>query len=321
MYRMVDCGTWDDPWFESLEPQGKLFFLYLLTNPRSTSCGAFEITPRKMSFETGIPQEQIETWLASWSPRVQWWPEHQIVFLKNFYRRQSNSEKVRINAAGIVAKFPDQVRKAIYTVYPEFQSPDDTLSIPHEYPTDKRNVTETEQDVTELPPLSPLGDDEKTAEPPKPKPKEARGTRIPPDWEPSPLDMGRMRVLQVTDAEMARETEKFRDYYTATGKPMKDWSAAWRNWIRKAIEIRPAHQPLRVVGNDPDPAMAAWLAVVRHKQTGNGFPVNPQTQRIVIPARILDAADAVGGVDAIDPGNNYQRKDFLAAYRAAEVAS
>jgi hypothetical protein len=163
MYRMVDCGTWDDPWFESLEPQGKLFFLYLLTNPRSTSCGAFEITPRKMSFETGIPQEQIETWLASWSPRVQWWPEHQIVFLKNFYRRQSNSEKVRINAAGIVAKFPDQVRKAIYTVYPEFQSPDDTLSIPYPDPSDKRNVTETEtrQDKTETetPPKPPAGEE------------------------------------------------------------------------------------------------------------------------------------------------------------------
>jgi hypothetical protein len=81
-------------------------------------------------------------------------------------------------------------------------------------------------------------------------------------------------------------------------------------------------QPVaRKVRNEGDQAMAAWLQVVRHKQTGNGFPVNPQTQRIVIPARILDAADAVGGVDAIDPGNNYQRKDFLAAYRAAEVAS
>jgi len=168
MYRMVDCGTWDDPWFESLEPQGKLFFLYLLTNPRSTSCGAFEITPRKMAFETGIPQAQIEGWLASWAPRVQWWPEHQIVFLKNFYKRQTNSEKVRVNAARLVAVMPAEVRKAIYKVYPEFQPAEDRVSIPDEYPTDKqdRDVTETktEQDGDETPPLPPQG--EQVAHPP-----------------------------------------------------------------------------------------------------------------------------------------------------------
>lgn len=73
-------------------------------------------------------------------------------------------------------------------------------------------------------------------------------------------------------------------------------------------------------GAPPDPAMAAWLAVVKHKQTGNGFRVN-DAGRVVVPGRILDAAEAVGGIDAIDPTNGYQRKDFLAAYRAAEVAT
>ncbi len=161
MYRLVDCGTWDDPWFESLAPQGKLLFLYLLTNPRSTSCGAFEITPRKMAFETGLSQDFIEKMLRSWAPRVQWWPEHQIVFLKNFYRRQSNSAKVRVNAAKLVADMPSVVREAIYMEYPEFLPGEDTLSIPYGDGIDKQNVTETEteteQDGDETPPLPPRG--------------------------------------------------------------------------------------------------------------------------------------------------------------------
>src|SRR5687767_13685874 len=107
MYRLVDCDTWTDTWFESLEPVGKLFFLYLLTNPRSTSCGAFELSVRKMSFETGIPDAQIERWLAEWAPRVMWWPERSIVWVRNFYRRQGNTnEKTRINASRLVALMP-----------------------------------------------------------------------------------------------------------------------------------------------------------------------------------------------------------------------
>lgn len=59
MYRQVDCGTWDDPWFADLHADAKLLFLYLLTNRRSTAAGAFEITTRQMAFETGLEQDRI----------------------------------------------------------------------------------------------------------------------------------------------------------------------------------------------------------------------------------------------------------------------
>jgi hypothetical protein len=148
MYRLVDCGTWDDPWFESLEPHGKLFFLYLLTNPRSTSCGAFEITPRKMAFETSIPPGEIDRFLSEWTPLVQWWPEHQIIFIKNFYRRQNNNERVRVNASRIVAGMPQEVQQAVWMVYPELKPPPDTLSIDHPYPIHRPCINVTKRDVT-----------------------------------------------------------------------------------------------------------------------------------------------------------------------------
>ena len=119
MYRMVDCATWDDPWFESLHPKGKLFFLYLLTNPRSTSCGAFEITPRKMAFETGLTVEDVEGFLKAWAPKVQWFPEHSIVFLKNFYRRQVHLPRFARDARRRVAALPEQVQSHVLSEYPE----------------------------------------------------------------------------------------------------------------------------------------------------------------------------------------------------------
>ena len=36
---------------------------------------------------------------------------------------------------------------------------------------------------------------------------------------------------------MKDETEKFIDYAKANEKKFIDWVAAWRNWMRKALEI------------------------------------------------------------------------------------
>jgi hypothetical protein len=35
-----------------------------------------------------------------------------------------------------------------------------------------------------------------------------------------------------------QQTQLFVDYYIASGKTMKDWSAAWRNWMRKAADYQ-----------------------------------------------------------------------------------
>lgn len=38
--------------------------------------------------------------------------------------------------------------------------------------------------------------------------------------------------------DQIKQTELFMDYYLGTGKTMKDWAAAWRNWMRKAAEYQ-----------------------------------------------------------------------------------
>lgn len=136
MYRRLECSTWDDPWFSELAPDAKLLFLYLITNRRTTACGVFEITLRAIAFETGIGQSgDIEDVLAELKDRVTWWPEHQVIFVKNFYRWQSdatNKGNFRIGAIRALSEFAPEVIATVTHVYPELN--DGEVSHPQPIP-------------------------------------------------------------------------------------------------------------------------------------------------------------------------------------------
>lgn len=79
----------------------------------------------------------------------------------------------------------------------------------------------------------------------------ARGCRIPPNWAPSPQDYAVASKEGLDPQEISREADKFRDYFTAATGPnaaKRDWSATWRNWVRRAGDdkrrrgSRPAQQ-------------------------------------------------------------------------------
>ena len=56
------------------------------------------------------------------------------------------------------------------------------------------------------------------------------------DWKPSePLI--EWAIEKYPSVDLLSETQKFIDHFTANGKPMKDWDAAWRNWIRRSVEF------------------------------------------------------------------------------------
>ena len=67
-----------------------------------------------------------------------------------------------------------------------------------------------------------------------------RATRLPDDWMPTLDDLHFARTLLSEDLAKI-EVDKFRDHWhSARDGPTSlknDWSAAWRNWCRKAVEI------------------------------------------------------------------------------------
>ncbi|MBU3157649.1 DnaD domain-containing protein [Clostridium estertheticum] len=52
-YRQIYTEFWSDSFVLELDSQEKLFYLYLLTNTKSTQSGLYQISPRLISLETG----------------------------------------------------------------------------------------------------------------------------------------------------------------------------------------------------------------------------------------------------------------------------
>lgn len=72
---------------------------------------------------------------------------------------------------------------------------------------------------------------------------DAKGTRLPLAWFPSPELRAVATDLGFTDPEVDEIADEFRDYWSA--KPGKDgrkldWDATWRNWVRKERRHRDA---------------------------------------------------------------------------------
>lgn len=53
IFRKIHTSFWSDPFIQSLSPEKKYFFLYLLTNEKTKQCGIYEITKRQISYDTG----------------------------------------------------------------------------------------------------------------------------------------------------------------------------------------------------------------------------------------------------------------------------
>lgn len=170
MYRTIDCATWDDPWFAELSPNAKLLFLYFITNRRTSAAGCFEITRRAMMFESGLRGDGLDQALDEIASRVTWWPELQVVFVRNFYKHQganSNRGNFRKAAMKALAEFPELVQVVVLGAYPELAEAERSHdsgaegesshggAIPNPSPThgDKETVTvtETEQEGAHAP--------------------------------------------------------------------------------------------------------------------------------------------------------------------------
>jgi uncharacterized protein YdaU (DUF1376 family) len=69
-----------------------------------------------------------------------------------------------------------------------------------------------------------------------------RGSRLPADWDPGQPGFAFATTLGLANGVVTAELDKFRDHWAAkTGKDATkaDWQAAWRNWCRRSVEMRP----------------------------------------------------------------------------------
>jgi hypothetical protein len=110
-------------------------------------------------------------------------------------------------------------------------------------------VAEThDQPVAGNDPLSETESENRISSPLGSPPAAKRGTRLPQDWTLPDDWLAWSRDEGLSEAQARREADRFRDYFHAASgqKAVKsDWKAAWRNWVRQAVDHAEAHPARR----------------------------------------------------------------------------
>ena len=105
--RSVNTRFWEDPWVESLNPSEKLLFLYLLTCKYANLAGIYEITIKRISFETGLSNETISNGLKRFAKdNKAYFVEGNYMFLPNWLKNQKLNANMKKNVLSIFYQLP-----------------------------------------------------------------------------------------------------------------------------------------------------------------------------------------------------------------------
>lgn len=105
--RSVNTHFWDDPYIVGLDPSEKLLFLYLLTNPLCNLLGVYEISIRRISFDTGFEKDMVEKMLDRFVRDKKIICYEGYIALLNFVKNQRYNSNMLIGAREIFKTLPN----------------------------------------------------------------------------------------------------------------------------------------------------------------------------------------------------------------------
>jgi len=149
VYRQVHVSFWQDPFILNLTPEEKYFYLYLMTNSKTSQCGIYEISKKVMMFETGYNLETVEKLLNRFIEygKVAYDEETGEIFLLNWPKYNWNKSDRVLRC---IAKELEQVKSN--RLLEAYNKTMDSLCIPYEYSMDrpgeeKEKEKEKEEDI------------------------------------------------------------------------------------------------------------------------------------------------------------------------------
>jgi hypothetical protein len=105
--RSVSTQFWSDPWIEDLSANEKLLYLYFITNEKTNMLGVYELSIKKISFETGLNKDVIEKALKGFERvgKVKYIQNY--VVLLNFTKHQNYNTNMKISAIDVYNNLPN----------------------------------------------------------------------------------------------------------------------------------------------------------------------------------------------------------------------
>ena len=88
VYRHIHIDYWQDGFVLDLTPEEKYFYIYLMTNSKTSQCGIYELPKRIIETETGYNRETVEKLLLRFEEygKIVYCNESKELFLKNWIK-------------------------------------------------------------------------------------------------------------------------------------------------------------------------------------------------------------------------------------------
>ena len=201
VYRQVHISFWQDPDMLELTPEQKYFYLYLMTNSKTTQAGCYEISKRVVQLETGYNVETVEKLINFFveSGKIRYDAGTREILLLNWYKH-NNSKSPRVKTC--VENEIIQIKNKQFKKYCI-----DTLLNSIDTLTQKEKEEEKEEE------------------------KKPRAGKFTPPTVTEVSSYCKERKNDV-DAERFCDFYQSKNWYVGKNK-MKDWRAAVRTWEKK----------------------------------------------------------------------------------------
>jgi DnaD/phage-associated family protein len=145
-FRSVQTRMWrEDDWFQGLETDARLLFIYLFTNPSASISGIYRLPLRTMAFESGLPVERVQQLLNQFSEQDKAHYADGVIWVVKMRENQlpgKISENVGKRLTKDIASIPYCDIKRRYLI--AYGYPVDTVSIPRATDTETETETDTE---------------------------------------------------------------------------------------------------------------------------------------------------------------------------------
>ena len=109
--RYVDTKFWDDNYIIEKDPIEKLLFLYLLTNTLTNIIGIYEISIKRIAFDTGIDKDMVINILDRFLKDKKIKYENGWVAIKNFTKHQLDNPKINAGIKALSREVPGDLIK------------------------------------------------------------------------------------------------------------------------------------------------------------------------------------------------------------------
>ena len=115
--RSLSTSIWSDPFIEELKPSEKLLFIYLITNDKTNMLGIYEVSIRKITFDTGLKKEDVVKALKEFERLKKVKYVNNFVILVNFLKHQNFNTNMKKSAIDVYNDLPNELKDSKLNIH------------------------------------------------------------------------------------------------------------------------------------------------------------------------------------------------------------